>query len=174
VRVRRDGITIGGDAATRHWQGCRHIRHHRSRSATMADVHPAPGAESLVQVDASVPLRDSLLWRLQLAFYTRAASRAWTDAIVPNFVTSNAFIASTYAKIILATLRDWFLKCVPVYVGCLQHSVVLPRGPVPAAPLHVSHDDTLRACVRLRLLPSHLLGITARGGAGVGIMQGHD
>ncbi len=65
------------------------------------------------------------------AFYETLKIKAWSDAIVPNFVsvgshvplayglasnvslvqvTSNAFIAATYAKIILGFVRDWFLR----------------------------------------------------------------
>lgn len=70
-------------------------------------------AETLPQLHLlqdSVPLRESLIWRLQTAFYERLSIRAWSDSIVPNFVTSNAFIAAGYARVILGFLRDWFAR----------------------------------------------------------------
>jgi hypothetical protein len=77
----------------------------------MADATVGAGAvESLATLDEAKPLRDSLLWKLQTSFYDRLNIKAWSDAIVPNFVTSNAFIASAYAKIILAAMRDWLLR----------------------------------------------------------------
>lgn len=66
-------------------------------------------------LDERKPLRDSILWRLQSSFYDRINIRCWSDAIVPNFVTSNAFIANCYARNILAFVRDWFLRCDALY-----------------------------------------------------------
>lgn len=60
----------------------------------------------------ATPLRDSLLWSLQSAFYSSLQIRAWSEAIVPNFVTSNAFIAHTYARVIMGFIRDWATKYV--------------------------------------------------------------
>jgi hypothetical protein len=34
-------------------------------------------------------LKDSIVWTLQRAFYQKMGIAAWSDAIVPNFVTSN-------------------------------------------------------------------------------------
>ncbi len=46
----------------------------------------------------------------QASFYDKVAIRCWSEAIVPNFVTSNAFIANCYARNMLAFIRDWFLR----------------------------------------------------------------
>ena len=62
-------------------------------------------------LDERKPLRDSILWKLQAAFYDQINIRCWSDAIVPNFVTSNAFIANCYSRNILAFVRDWFVRC---------------------------------------------------------------
>ena len=35
---------------------------------------------------------------------------AWTEAIVPNFVTSNAYLAHCYARNQLCFIRDWLLR----------------------------------------------------------------
>lgn len=36
--------------------------------------------------------------------------QAWSHAIVPNFVTSNNFIAKGYARVILEFMREWFTR----------------------------------------------------------------
>lgn len=59
-----------------------------------------------VVLDSQKPLRDSLLWALQDAFYDQVNIRAWSEAIVPNFVTSNCYIASCYAKLAVSFARD--------------------------------------------------------------------
>ena len=40
-----------------------------------------------------------MLWKLQNSFYDGFGSNAWCDAMVPNFVTSNGYIAKVYAII---------------------------------------------------------------------------
>lgn len=92
---------------------------------------------------AMQPLRDSLVWKLQRDFYSsvnvkvRAPQRrlwrgsrglnlacafqAWSKAIVPNFVTSNSFIAKAYARVVFKFARDWFrnpnaARDQPIYV----------------------------------------------------------
>ena len=55
-------------------------------------------------------LRDSLIWDLQKNFYVEKGPSCWTEGIVPNFVTSNSFIAKQYATCILGYLRDYYLK----------------------------------------------------------------
>lgn len=61
-----------------------------------------------VVIEPPTPLRDSALWKLQRAFYTAKGVSAWSEAIVPNFVTTNSFIARGYAKVILGLLKDTF------------------------------------------------------------------
>jgi hypothetical protein len=56
--------------------------------------------------DVPTPLRSSSLWTLQRSFYEQHAARAWTDGIVPHFVSSNSFIARAYAKAAIGLLRD--------------------------------------------------------------------
>jgi len=63
-------------------------------------------AERLVVLEEACPLRASILWRLQRAFYEEKGQHAWTDAVVPNFVTSNSFIARSYARVVLSLLQD--------------------------------------------------------------------
>eukprot|EP00501_MAST-03F_sp_TOSAG23-6_P002213 GSMAST32.ASY1.ANO1.2313.1 assembled CDS len=54
-------------------------------------------------LESNIPLESSMLWKLQRSFYE-------TKSIVPSFVTTNAFIANAYAKVILSFLREWSLS----------------------------------------------------------------
>jgi hypothetical protein len=48
----------------------------------------------------------SHLWKLVLSLYERAGIENWSDGIVPSFITSNAFIGRSYAKILQGFIRD--------------------------------------------------------------------
>ena len=74
--------------------------------ATLPSNTPVPS--NLHQYQAATPLRDSALWYLQSRYYANIGIKAWTDGIVPNFVTSNSFLAHSYAKIILQYIKDWY------------------------------------------------------------------
>ncbi len=57
-------------------------------------------------LEHGVPLSRSRLWEIQRSFYARQGLRAWGDGHVPSGITSNPVIASGYAEVILAFLRD--------------------------------------------------------------------
>lgn len=57
-------------------------------------------------LEREVPLSESILWRLTRAYYERAGPRAWSEAVVPHYVTSNAFVADALARIARAFLED--------------------------------------------------------------------
>lgn len=46
------------------------------------------------------------LWKLMMSFYDRQGVDSWAQGIVPHFITSNAFIGHSYAKVLLGFLRD--------------------------------------------------------------------
>ena len=81
----------------------------------------APKAQSIPAkklgylLEEEVPLRQSVLWDLQRSFYDEMNINCWSKAVVPNFVTSNAFVARSYAKVILEFMRDW-IKNPYIYV----------------------------------------------------------
>jgi hypothetical protein len=75
-----------------------------------ASIASSTARDGLVLIEPACPLKDSLLWELQERFYTSLNIKAWSDAIVPNFVTSNAFIAHCYARVLLDFLKDWFAR----------------------------------------------------------------
>eukprot|EP00475_Leptophrys_vorax_P045236 TRINITY_DN9321_c0_g1_i1.p1 TRINITY_DN9321_c0_g1~~TRINITY_DN9321_c0_g1_i1.p1 ORF type:complete len:577 (-),score=142.34 TRINITY_DN9321_c0_g1_i1:327-2057(-) len=47
---------------------------------------------------------ECVLWDMQKRFYEDFGPRAWTEGIVPSFITSNSFVAQQYADCILAVL----------------------------------------------------------------------
>jgi len=47
-----------------------------------------------------------MLWRLQRNFFDRQGIEAWTAGTVPHYITSNPWIASSYAQLALAWLED--------------------------------------------------------------------
>ncbi len=51
-------------------------------------------------------LSESLLWQLQRKFFDVQGVRAWTEGQVPHYITSNGWIADSYAKVVLGWLRD--------------------------------------------------------------------
>lgn len=57
-------------------------------------------------LERGVPLSRSGLWDIERAYYERQGLRAWTDGQVPSGITSSPVIASGYAEVILAFLRD--------------------------------------------------------------------
>ena len=73
-----------------------------SESAAAAAA-AAAAAEAL---HPAVPLRQSALWSMQRSFYDSHGEKAWSEAVVPCLVTSNAFIAARYARIIAEYVRD--------------------------------------------------------------------
>jgi len=59
----------------------------------------------------------NVLWDLQKNFYKDVGEEAWTQGIVPNFVSSNAFIAKCYAKVIVEFANEWFSKSITMEDG---------------------------------------------------------
>jgi tetratricopeptide (TPR) repeat protein len=57
-------------------------------------------------LESGVPLSQSLIWRLQRDFYTDRGLKAWTEDMVPHYITNNPFIAEIYAQIIFHFLCD--------------------------------------------------------------------
>jgi tetratricopeptide (TPR) repeat protein len=55
---------------------------------------------------APVRLSQSRLWTLQRRYFDEQGIRAWTEAVVPQYITSNPWIAASYAAVTAAWLRD--------------------------------------------------------------------
>lgn len=62
--------------------------------------------EGTVLIEARERLSRSRLWKWQRRYFTNQGTAAWQRGVVPHYVTSNAFIAEAYAKVVLGYLRD--------------------------------------------------------------------
>lgn len=67
-------------------------------------------ATSQTSLEQRVALSRSIIWRLQRDFYGNRALKAWTEDLVPSYITNNPFIAEIYAQIIAAFLEDCFAQ----------------------------------------------------------------
>ncbi len=66
---------------------------------------PAENQEPAV-LETDVPLSQSLIWRLQRDFYAERGLKAWTEDLVPSYITNNPFIAEIYAEIVAGFISD--------------------------------------------------------------------
>jgi tetratricopeptide (TPR) repeat protein len=57
-------------------------------------------------LETDVPLSQSLIWRLQRDFYAQRGLKAWTEDLVPSYITNNPFIAEIYAGIVAGFMDD--------------------------------------------------------------------
>jgi hypothetical protein len=48
-----------------------------------------------------------VLWEYQRQFFDRRGVAAWSQRIVPSYITNNPSIAAAYARVVLGWLRDW-------------------------------------------------------------------
>jgi tetratricopeptide (TPR) repeat protein len=64
----------------------------------------APKTEVFLERDAR--LSTSSLWGFVRQFYDDKGVRAWADRLIPSHVTSNAFMAEAYARLIMRFLQD--------------------------------------------------------------------
>lgn len=76
--------------------------------------------DSHVVLGSAQKLQDSVLWRLQDAFYEAMGARSWSEAVVPNFVTSNSHIARSYAAVIIGLAND-LSRCVSISIFACHH-----------------------------------------------------
>ncbi len=60
-----------------------------------------------VIVEAEKPLSQSKLWKLQTDFFANQGPDAWIKGIVPQYITTNPYIANQYAKTVFGYLRDY-------------------------------------------------------------------
>ncbi len=62
-----------------------------------------------VLIEKHKKFSESALWRLQREYFDQAGIDAWVNQ-VPFYITSNPFIATCYAKLVIAFIRDWIKK----------------------------------------------------------------
>ncbi len=61
---------------------------------------------SKVILEADMPLSKSMVWKLQADFYANQGPEAWIKGIVPQYITTNPYIANLYAKTVFGYCRD--------------------------------------------------------------------
>jgi tetratricopeptide (TPR) repeat protein len=64
-------------------------------------------------LEESRPLSRSCIWSLQRRFFQDQGLEAWTQGVVPHYVSSNPFLARTYGRLMTAFLRDWWREIDP-------------------------------------------------------------
>ncbi|UCD93804.1 MAG: SAM-dependent methyltransferase [Candidatus Zixiibacteriota bacterium] len=87
-----------------------------------AETEPA-AEETAFILEQDKRLSESLIWHLQENFFDKQGINSWRDGIVPHYITSNAFIADAYARVVFGFLRDCTPpdRSRPVYIvelGC--------------------------------------------------------
>ncbi len=70
----------------------------------MTDKTEAAAIHRVLERD--VPLSQSVIWRLQREFYVQRGLKAWTEDMVPQYITNNPFITEIYAHIVADFLSD--------------------------------------------------------------------
>jgi hypothetical protein len=70
----------------------------------------------------------SHLWKLMMSFYDRKGPESWSHGIVPHFITSNAFIGRTYAKVLQGYIHDCIKKIGSINVDEPLYIVELGAG----------------------------------------------
>jgi tetratricopeptide (TPR) repeat protein len=71
---------------------------------------PKNSATPVVILEADKPLSQSMLWKLQTDFYANQGPEAWIKGIVPQYITTNPYIANLYAKTVFGYCRDLALR----------------------------------------------------------------
>ncbi|MBU3130248.1 tetratricopeptide repeat protein [Clostridium tagluense] len=61
-------------------------------------------------IEAEKQLSQSMLWKLQKDFFSNQGPEAWTRGIVPQYITTNPYIANLYAKTIFGYCRDYVTR----------------------------------------------------------------
>jgi len=67
---------------------------------------PPPNPDQSYLLEQSQRFSKSLIWDLQKKFYARQGIEAWRQGVVPHYITNNHYIADSYARLVLAFLRD--------------------------------------------------------------------
>lgn len=57
-------------------------------------------------LEADKPLSQSMIWKLQSDFYANQGPEAWIKGVVPQYITTNPYIANIYAKVAFGYCRD--------------------------------------------------------------------
>src|SRR5258708_2295256 len=104
-----------------------------------AQSAPAKNKETVV-LETDVSLSQSLIWRLQRDFYAQRGLKAWTEDLVPSYITNNPFIAEIYAKIVAGFVSDCMQQA--------QHGPLSPENPLRILELGAGTGKFSYLCLR--------------------------
>src|SRR5690242_14262486 len=80
---------------------------HHSDSRDQLGVRTSDQAlQQTMVLETYVPPSQSLTWRVQRDFYVERGLKAWTDDLVPSYITNIPFIAEIYAQIVASFISD--------------------------------------------------------------------
>lgn len=65
------------------------------------------GSEERFEIERGQRLSRSSLWPMQRAYYQKHGVEAWRDGVIPSYITSNTFMAQSFARTVVAYLHDW-------------------------------------------------------------------
>jgi tetratricopeptide (TPR) repeat protein len=82
------------------------LEHKEKKHITKRDNKPKISEPSSVILESGQPLSKSMVWKLQADFYANQGPEAWSKGIVPQYITTNPYIANLYAKTVFAYCRD--------------------------------------------------------------------
>jgi len=78
---------------------------------TISKVSKSVASEPTVNIlEDKKPLSQSMLWKLQKNFFDNQGPEAWIKGIVPQYITTNPYIANQYAKIVFGYCRDYISR----------------------------------------------------------------
>ncbi len=80
--------------------------HPNGRKSTLNETAESTNASAKFVIESGQPLSRSLLWAMQRSYYENQGIDAWRANIVPSYITSNPYIALSYARVVLGYLRD--------------------------------------------------------------------
>src|SRR5262245_24590419 len=72
----------------------------------MDEPTPQVDDRSRMVLEQTQRFSHSLLWQLQRDFFIQQGAAAWSAGTVPHYITSNPCVASAYAQVMFAWLRD--------------------------------------------------------------------
>jgi len=74
----------------------------------MNSNQPSIEADRRFILEQHQPFSRSLVWKLQQNFFAQRGIQAWSQGVVPHYVTSNPYIARAYSKVVFGFLRDCY------------------------------------------------------------------
>lgn len=66
----------------------------------------APVPVEFIDVEQPVRFSQSKLWEWQREYFNTAGVSAWSDGVVPHYITSSSYICKAYAGVVFGRLRD--------------------------------------------------------------------